>query len=338
MEVGAFPLHASPMTDEEMPEVPEAEESAGGVSDRDRARELGELLWLARTTFLSASSDFHWRPGRTSQASLDNDALTAFDTAPNGKDGIFSGSTLIHEVVATYLEIGAGHLAGMGLLFYSGEVFFPPKPLARSVIENCARAQWVLGKTRDKAEARLARAYLEEFYSSMVAKRTAGHLGEKADPVHQAARARWKEVRARMIAAFPDATPTTIDAGELGGEKQPGVEECVKWFYELLRDHAGGTLDDKQAEGLYDFLSSGTHPTLYQARQLREYVDHGDHAGTRLVMDIGFLERLAGAVLVAYYQVLASTFSYFGADPSPVEAFGDAIAAALPGTLAPSTT
>ena len=44
-----------------------------------------------------------------------------------------------------------------------------------------------------------------------------------------------------MIAAFPDATPTTIDAGELGREKQPGVEECVKWFYELLREHAGGT-------------------------------------------------------------------------------------------------
>ena len=48
-----------------------------------------------------------------------------------------------------------------------------------------------------KAEARLARAYLEEFCSSMVAKRTAGHLGKKADPVHQAARARWKEVRGR---------------------------------------------------------------------------------------------------------------------------------------------
>lgn len=55
-------------------------------------------------------------------------------------------------------------------------------------------------------------------------------------------------------------------------------------------------------------------------------------------MDIGFLERLTGAPLVAYYQVLASTFSYFGADPSPVEAFGDAIAAALPGALTPSTT
>ncbi|NYG57835.1 hypothetical protein BJ980_000758 [Nocardioides daedukensis] len=42
------------MADEEVPKVPEAEESAGGASDRDRARELGELLWLARTTFLSS--------------------------------------------------------------------------------------------------------------------------------------------------------------------------------------------------------------------------------------------------------------------------------------------
>ncbi|MFJ2758760.1 hypothetical protein ACIO3S_24390 [Nocardioides sp. NPDC087217] len=185
--------------------------------------------------------------------------------------------------MATYLEIGTGHLAGMSLPLNSVEVSFPPKPLARSVIENCARAQWVLGRKGDKAEGRLARAYLEEFDNSMVAKRTAGHLGRKADPVHQAARARWKEVRARVIAAFSDATPMTIDVGELGGEEQPGVEECLNWFLELLREHAGGTFDEKQA------------------------------------------------------QALASTFSNFGADPSPVKAFGDAIAAALPGTLAPST-
>jgi len=86
---------------------------------------------------------------------------------------------------------------------------------------------WVLGKPDSTSEARLARAYLEEFYSSMVAKRTAGHLAGNADPVHQYAKDRWKEVRRRMIAAHPEANRTTIDAGELGGEKQPGVEECV---------------------------------------------------------------------------------------------------------------
>lgn len=111
----------------------------------------------------------------------------------------------------------------------------------------------------------------------------------------------------------------------------------MKWFYELLRQHAGGTFDETQAGGLYDFLSSGTHPTLYQARQLREYIDQGDHAGTRLVMDLGFLERLAGVVLIAYYQLLSSVVSYFGADSSPVEGFGDAIAAALPDTLVPTS-
>jgi len=97
-------------------------------------------------------------------------------------------------------------------------------------------------------------------------------------------------------------------------------------------------MDGKQTEGLYDLLSSRTHPTLYQARQMREYIDHGDHAGTRLVIDICFLERLAGAVLIAYCQVLCTAFSYFGAAPAPVEAFGDAIAAALPGTLTPTPT
>jgi hypothetical protein len=300
-----------------------------------RAAELAELMWLGRDTFLSVASTFHWHPTSPSQAEIDQIELGKFDPAKS-EDGISAGFLLVSEVVATYLEIGAGHLAGMAVLFGSGEVHFPPKPLARSAIENCARAMWVLGKPGDTAQQRLARAYLEEFLSSEVAKRTAGHLGGKTHPAHQDARARWKEVRTRMIAAYPGATPTSIDAGELGDQTRPGIEEAVTRFYELLREHAGGNLDDDQAGGLYDFLSSGTHPTLYQARQMREWVDHGDHAGTLLVVDTGFLERLCGAVVVAYYQVLASTFSYFGADPAPVESFGDAIEATLPGSLKPS--
>lgn len=315
----------------------EAGNSTGGVSDRDRAAELGALLWLARDTFLSASQDFHWEPGRGSLAEADNTVLEKFDTAPNGKDGIYSGSTLVHEVVATYLEVGAGHLAGIGVLLAAGQVFFPVKPLARSVIENCARAQWVLGPG-GTAEERLARAYLEEFLSSEIAKRTAGHLGGKSSPAHVQAKARWNEVRRRMIAAYDGATKETIADGDLGGQSRPGVEGGVRHFYSLLRDHGGGSFDTDQAEGFYDLLSSGTHPTLYQARQLRTYVDHGDHAGTKLVMDIGFLEKLIGNVVVPYYKVLSSTFEYFGADVEPVEKLGDAIVEMLPGHLEPRSS
>ena len=35
-------------------------------------------------------------------------------------------------------------------------------------------------------------------------------------------------------------------ARSLSGEHR---KECVKWFYELLREHAGGTFDEKQADG-----------------------------------------------------------------------------------------
>lgn len=212
-----------------------ADDEVPGNSARSRANELGAVLSLARSTFLSASSDFHWHLAPTSQASLDHDILTRVDPARSGERAIFAGSHLIHEVVVTYLEVAAGHLAGMGVLLGAGEVFFPLTPLSRSVIENCARAMWVLGRAGDAPEARLARAYLEEYYSSMVAKRTAGNLGGKLDATHQAARGRWQEVRKRMIAAFPGATPQTIDRHELGGETRIGVEDGVKWFYELLR-------------------------------------------------------------------------------------------------------
>ncbi|MDC5696293.1 hypothetical protein OO014_03420 [Intrasporangium calvum] len=304
----------------------------------ERHQELATLMWMGRDTFLSSSTTFHWKPAPGSQAALDQAVLEKFD--PNEfMDGIWAGFHLVSEVVATYLSIGGGHLAAMAVLFETGEVHFAPKPLARSTIENCARAMWVLGKPSDAAEQRLARAYLEELLSSEIAKRTAGHLGEKTDPVHQDAQKRWKEVRRRMIAAYPGADATSISKGELGDQVRPGVEDGVTWFYALLRDHAGGNLSDDQASGMYDFLSSGTHPTLYQARQMRHWdEDHGDHVSSLFVVDTEFLERLCTAAVVAYFQVLAATFSYFGADPTPVEKFADAIERVLPGVLKPAAS
>ena len=140
-------------------------------------------------------------------------------------------------------------------------------------------------------------------------------------------------MRERIKRAFPGANNQTLANGELNGQKLPGPELGVKLMYDLLREHAGGNLDEKQAGGVYDFLSSGTHPTLYQARQLREYVDHGDHVGTRLRVEVSFLEKVCSNTVLAFYNAFGLALSYFGGPAKYHEALTTAIDETLPGSI-----
>lgn len=59
----------------------------------------------------------------------------------------------------------------------------------------------------------------------------------------------------------------------------PRPETSVEDLFDLLHRGAGSSVTARQGAGIYGFLSGGTHPSLYQARQLRMYVDHGDYVG-----------------------------------------------------------
>jgi hypothetical protein len=61
-----------------------------------------------------------------------------------------------------------------------------------------------------------------------------------------------------------------------------------------------------------------THPTLYPARQLRDWSDDPatGHRVAYLRVDLGFMERQASAALAAFYNALAYVTSYFEWDIS----------------------
>lgn len=303
-------------------------------SGSQRLADLSDVARACRTAFLETSSSTHWRPTTGSHAAIF--AATIADPATSS-EGICAGFDLVTEVTVTYLEVAAAHMAGIAALFRSGEVMFPPLPLARSVIEYCAHAMWVIGDGTGTANDMLARAYLEEFTSCEFAKLTAGRMGDTSDDAYKLEVQRWKSVRARAIAAFPGTTASDLSTGgggrSLGGQTLPGPEAGVAWMFGLLEGLADGSVTERQGKGIYAFLSSGSHPSLYQARQLRVPVSHGDHHGSILSVEIEFLERLLGTAVLMYYNALSYVISFYGLTIGPRNKLMDKINEVLPESL-----
>jgi hypothetical protein len=294
-----------------------------------RLVELAQLANSCRTAFLRTAESSHWLPAHNSPAANVHAALAARDPA---------GFTLVSEVVVTFLEIAANHLGGLAVLYRHGEAMFPPLPIARSILELTAHVAWVLGDPPGTADDILARAYLEELNSRETAKQAAGRMHSKDSAAHQRAKQDWAEFRDRVIDVFPDTTKSDLGGSPTGraiaGQMFPGPEAPVAELFDLLHRGAGSSLTARQGSGMYGFLSGGTHPSLYQARQLRVYVDHGSHVGTVLKADIAHLERLLVLPVFAYYNALSYTIDFYGLDRAAHDELTKTIDEVLPGALA----
>ncbi|WP_328811808.1 hypothetical protein [Rhodococcus sp. NBC_00294] len=304
--------------------------SSPAESPTARLQELKALATACHTAFLAVSAASHWKPGPDATDRVD--AMNRVDPSTSS-DGIMAGAALVSEVVVSYLEIAAGNLKSIGTLIGGGELFGPPA-LARAVMENCARVFWVLGKGIDPA-AVLARAYLEEFDSCERQKSAAKRLGGGTSaPEYGAARARWTSVRQRAMKAFPGATREALAEGApgrtIGSDTLPSPAAGVIAMFEFLRADAGGTITGGVAEGMYDFLSSNVHPSLYTIRQLRRYIDHGDHYGSELHMDLNFIEKLLMAALITFYNALSYTMSFYDLARAPHDVLTEQMAATFP--------
>lgn len=307
-----------------------------------RLDELANLADACRTAFLEVGATGNWEPASGSDGAKVRDVLNSADPAVTADgtaaDGIAAGFELVQNVVLSYLQVAAYHLGGLAALYRSGEAVFPPIPLIRSIVENSAHAMWVIGADPQLAPtAILARAYLEEFDSCESAKEAAKKMGGKESPAYQIACTRRAIVRNRAMSTFPGTTPAHLDRGKhdhinegepgrtMAGQILPRLEVAVGWMFDLLQRFGGVTVDRRQAEGIYAFLSAGTHPSLYQARQLRR--------GNNLHIEIESLERRLKIAIVAYYKALRFTMDFLGCDRAPHEALTAAIDDVFPGWL-----
>lgn len=296
-----------------------------------RLVEIADLFVASRDAFFETADRFHWTPAQGSAAARAAVELPSPDPAvaePRGE----TGHRLIAEVVQIYLLTASGHLGGLGSLYASCEVIFPTPALIRSTIENCAHAMWVLGKESDlSSENRLARAYLEELVSAEEAKKNAGRMRAKTQPSYQLAEQHYTALKDEIIARFPGTTRENLGKRSLNGQTLPNLEAAVSWMYELTQSY-GGTIGSRAGIGIYGLLSNMTHPTLYPARQMREWTDDPvtGHQVAHLRVDLGFAEKAATAALATFYNALNYTTSYFGWPTAVIDELTGKIEEAMP--------
>jgi hypothetical protein len=278
-----------------------------------RLAEVASLFRACRDAFFETADRFYWQPAQSSPAAHAAAQLPSPDPAvaePRGE----TGHRLIAEVVQTYLLTASGHLGGLASLYASCDVIFPTPALIRSTIENCAHAVWVLGKDSDESyENRLARAYLEELVSAEEAKKNTGRVRAKTDPTYLLADKNYRALKGEIVARFPGTTEEDLGKRIVNGQNLPNLEAAVSWMYELTQSY-GGPIDSRTGTGIYGLLSNMTHPTLYPARQRREWTEDpvSGHRVAHLRVDLGFAENAATAALATFYNALNYTTSYFG--------------------------
>lgn len=301
----------------------------------DRLGEIADLFIASRDAFFETADSFHWMPADGSPAAHAADGLPSPDPAVSAPRGE-TGHRLIAETVQTYLLTASGHLGGLASLYRSGEFIFPTPALIRSTIENCAHAVWVIGDEDDaSAENRLARAYLEQLVSAEEAKKNAGRMRGKEHSSYVAANDYYRALKTEIFERFPGTTAKSLGGGRertLAGQSLPGLEDAVRWMYELTESY-GGTIGGDTAVGIYGYLSNLTHPTLYPAQQRRKWVTDPDDSGhlvAQLQVIPGDVENEARQPLAAFYNALTYTTSYFGWPDTVVDRLTDTIDAAMP--------
>jgi hypothetical protein len=299
----------------------------------ERLSKVADLLLKFREAFQEISNLYHWSPAPNSPADQAAIELSSLDPliADSRRE---NDHQLIAEVVRLFLLSASGHLGALASLYKSGEVSFSPPLLIRAVIENCAHAVWVLGYDQDEpSENRLARTYLEELLSAKEEKKNAGRMRGESDPSYITASNNYQTLKQRILDRFPGTTPESLGSNGLClyGQKLPRLEESVVKMYELTEEY-GGTINGKEASGIYGLLSNMTHPTLYTARQYRKRIDNPDVDHQRAYRQIGIssIENEARAALAAFYNALNYTVSYFGWPETVVADLEDATRRAIP--------
>ncbi len=98
-----------------------------------------------------------------------------------------------------------------------------------------------------------------------------------------------------------------------------------------LTESYGGTIGDRAALGS-GVLSNMTHPTLYPARQRRQWVDDPavGHAVAYLRVDLASRESEARVALAAFYNALNYVSTYFGWPAAIIDNLTAKIEATIP--------
>jgi hypothetical protein len=222
------------------------------------------------------------------------------------------------EIALLLLPPAQQHLAGIAGLLREFEVIFPVAPVARALLEHLGRIAWVLDPRINPRE-RAARATLVRVDDLTVAKKLAKSLGQTqrlsrlGQRLHQL---RKVEIPAR----FYESEIASTDSGKLivVSQTMPGLRESVEGLDDLYDT-------SWNAGGLYDFLSSATHPNVPFVLQMvdraswppKDTMGNADQYGSQAefsfkLSDMTYPMKLLRNILITFVDVVDLVAQYHG--------------------------
>ncbi len=295
--------------------------------------ELAHLLRSCREAFLRIARDHHWSPAEGSVAAAD---VAVFAGRAELRDEL-----ILLETVCAYLELAVHNCAALAAVCEAGEVIATPPQLTRTVIENCARACWLIDTelVSDPALNRLARSYIDHDTSAVDRKLAAKRLAGKDSPGYVGASQAFEAMRAEIKAVFPHTVGEDFNSPKtINGQRNLGLTQTVVWFFDYLHRSGLATIDGVVAEGLYIHLSNQTHPTISTIRDRRRFIAHGDHFGTQNVVTSAEVEKLVRLAVGSVQNALVLVHQYGGWPFDPDGEFESLIDKIAPGLISPDGT
>jgi hypothetical protein len=274
--------------------------------------ELSAVFYDCQRTFAAIIDVNPEGPAAGSAAQLEHERLQHDPPYPS------RAPSLVPMTSYFYLSTVAEHMGGLGALYASEEVAYPPPLLIRAVVEHAARVVWLLDNEIDVRD-RLARAYLEELSSHVEYKKTIGRLaGKQSDEYKQAGEA-LKGLRKEAGDAFGEKVVDEAGVHRIRGASMPGLEDCVALFISKLMTDA--PIPD--ARGVYDRISNLCHPTSYTHAERWKVVDH--EGEQRLASNVGATDhdRPARLAMAAFCQAVKHLASYNGWEHTQLDALID---------------
>lgn len=277
---------------------------------------------------------YEWKPVPGSPAASDAEVLPSPDPAAKRKKSeppLPHGQEIVTDVIRIYMTTAAGHLRSLAALLDAGEVQFSPGALVRSVIENCSRVFWILGELEDETgEDRLRRSYLEELNSAARAKAASGRMGTIHDPIYMDHAAKYRRLRQEVAAHFNE-TGKNVERGVIGGDSAVDLTAGVANMFATMQ-RAGSSISEREARGIYEFLSSLTHPTLYSVRQMEEFSRRPDGTvRSTISVDAPFLSNLVRVGILSFWGALGAVAAYYGRGQDKVRSIEPQLDALMPG-------
>jgi hypothetical protein len=249
---------------------------------------------------------------------------------PRPPDNVLT--VVMGSTVGPHVYAAAEYLGALSLLYAREEIHVAPMVLARTTIEHCAQAIWILGSADSTCESRIARALLDVINGLEQVEQYAAQFRGEASPDHRRRKELTEAFRTDAHRLFPppyELRPST------GGRKRPALgSEHFPSHTQMVMSAVGlmsTSLDEQQARGTYGLLSASVHATPNEIVDLVAQGDEADPASISMTRDRRTHEPLVRMIVSFFYSALSHAMSYSAIRSPDHEQLGSLIQEHLPG-------